>query len=557
MVSLTKKKIKGRTYWYAVESKRVNGKPRVVWQLYLGTAEHVMDVFKGAESGMPAKLRSFPYGKHAALFDVNESLGFTGVVDEHAKLERLHGLTVGEYMLLLIMGRCDGPVSKNGMEDWFRNSSMNLLWSFDHSLSSQNFLNHMKRLDEVRDDVEEDLARIILGKGIKPSILLWDRTNYYTFIEHGGKLPRKGHSKHHRNDKNLIDLGLVTGEDGMPFLHTVDEASLPDAKSFPVMLNLLVDRLKKLGLNKKEIESMSIVFDKGNNSKPNISAVAGHMHVVGSVQHKQVKDLMDIPLESYEFLYENAKKHKVYGYRTERSLFGIDAIVVVSYNDGTEKRQRMTYERDRKAALEKLSALKTKLESVKKTKGRRPTRSGLERAVNDIIPKRLRAVITYTIAENKSVLSGFSLGYAVNEEAESFRRSTFGKTVVFTDNNKLSSKKIVRTYNSKYVVENNFRWFNDTALLPMKPFFVRNDVPITAHVFLCVTGMLFYRYLFWKLKSFKLSGEQILKELDGIRIALASKGDGKKAEFVFEEMTPLQARIFSFLDLGRFAGKKE
>ena len=43
MASITKKIKKGRPYYYAVESKRVNGKPRIVWQKYLGTLEAIVN----------------------------------------------------------------------------------------------------------------------------------------------------------------------------------------------------------------------------------------------------------------------------------------------------------------------------------------------------------------------------------------------------------------------------------------------------------------------------------------------------------------------------------
>lgn len=72
------------------------------------------------------------------------------------------------------------------------------------------------------------------------------------------------------------------------------------------------------------------------------------------------------------------------------------------------------------------------------------------------------------------------------------------------------------------------------------------------HVFLCVMGMLFYRYLFWRLRSFNLSGQRILSELEGIRISMVKQNGAKKVQLIFEEMTPLQLRLFSFLDLGRF-----
>jgi len=47
MASLTRKKISGQTYYYARESRRINGKPKIVWQKYLGKIE---DIIKAVES---------------------------------------------------------------------------------------------------------------------------------------------------------------------------------------------------------------------------------------------------------------------------------------------------------------------------------------------------------------------------------------------------------------------------------------------------------------------------------------------------------------------------
>ena len=41
MASLIKKLKKGIPYYYVVESKRINGKPRIVEQHYLGTADKI------------------------------------------------------------------------------------------------------------------------------------------------------------------------------------------------------------------------------------------------------------------------------------------------------------------------------------------------------------------------------------------------------------------------------------------------------------------------------------------------------------------------------------
>ena len=42
MASIIKKVKKGRAYYYAAQSQRVGGKPRIVWQKYLGTIEAII-----------------------------------------------------------------------------------------------------------------------------------------------------------------------------------------------------------------------------------------------------------------------------------------------------------------------------------------------------------------------------------------------------------------------------------------------------------------------------------------------------------------------------------
>jgi hypothetical protein len=46
MAYILKKRIKGRTYYYLAETQRVQGKPRIVWQRYLGTAKRIQERWK-------------------------------------------------------------------------------------------------------------------------------------------------------------------------------------------------------------------------------------------------------------------------------------------------------------------------------------------------------------------------------------------------------------------------------------------------------------------------------------------------------------------------------
>jgi hypothetical protein len=149
MPSLKKKIIKGHIYCYAVEMARINGKPKQIWQMYLGTAEKIIEVMKGSEDKTYARFKSFQYGKIAAMLQISEELNFIEIVNKHTDKKSIAGLTVGEYLLLDIIGKSSDILSENGLEEWFENSALSILWKFPHKLSCQNFLNHMGYIDQT------------------------------------------------------------------------------------------------------------------------------------------------------------------------------------------------------------------------------------------------------------------------------------------------------------------------------------------------------------------------------------------------------------------------
>jgi transposase len=547
MVSLQSKIQKGRKYWYAVKSARVNGEPRIVWQKYIGTAETILSLKESAEILPYIKLKSFQYGKTAALLSISDELNFVEIVNEHADKKRIEGLTVGEYLLLNIIGRCDGALSENAMHKWFKNSSLSILWRFPHKLSCQNFLNHYQYIDqETSRKIEDDLCRMLIEKGITPRILFLDESNWFTYIEKGEKLPQKGKSKQFRSDKNLVSVGLTVSEDNVPFMHETYEGNKHDAKIFPKLIDALTERLSNLKIT---TENLVLVFDKGNNSKVNIEDVLSRMHIVASAKHDQARELLKIPLKRYEYLYTNSKGHRIYGYRTKHEFFGQEFTTVVVYNEASYKKQKKSYEENKSKTLEKLDDLKRRLEN---NKGKRRDRGSVEREVNDIIPKDLRGVICHKVGRIPKGKRKPTLECWIEEEREEERYDGFGKTIVFTDKGRWHSKKIAKTYNSKYLIEDDFKLLNDAFLVPIGPINHHKDVNIRAHIFLCIVGLLFYRYLAWKCKHLRMSLKQLVEELEGIRIALAEDRKTQKCRLIVEGMNASQARSFSFLDIGRF-----
>ena len=70
MTSIVGKKRGYQTYYYLVESARVDGKPRIVDQQYLGRAAEVMARLAGAPQGSPARTQHKKFGDLAAVWGI-------------------------------------------------------------------------------------------------------------------------------------------------------------------------------------------------------------------------------------------------------------------------------------------------------------------------------------------------------------------------------------------------------------------------------------------------------------------------------------------------------
>src|SRR5438046_10365095 len=68
MASLVKKKKGNRLYYYLVESARVDGKPRIVHQAYLGTAEKLAELVQQKTTPVPLSATLRDFGLPGALW---------------------------------------------------------------------------------------------------------------------------------------------------------------------------------------------------------------------------------------------------------------------------------------------------------------------------------------------------------------------------------------------------------------------------------------------------------------------------------------------------------
>jgi len=144
MPSLTAKQIDGHTYYYARYCQRVDGKPKIVRQVYLGKIEDLVASTEQANiPPQPLETQVASCGDIAALWDIAQRLDLVPLLDSLFP-KRHQGLSCGQYLLLAALNRAVAPTSKVHLADWYRRTILTRLLPVDPTLlSSQNFWNHM------------------------------------------------------------------------------------------------------------------------------------------------------------------------------------------------------------------------------------------------------------------------------------------------------------------------------------------------------------------------------------------------------------------------------
>ena len=542
---LEAKKIGNRTYYYLIERGRVNGVSKKVRTVYLGTAEGILARIQGQAPTSPLVLKSYPFGKTALLLKTAQKLDFVETVDHYAHKRSTPGLSVGQYLLLTILARAHQPWSKAATGRWFsRDCYLKFLWDVPHRLTSRNILANLRHLadPQVQRRIEMALAEKLVKRGLRPSTLFWDVTNTSNYIEEGEELPRTGFAKDRRYDLNQVSTGLVVTEDHVPFFHETLPGNCDEYEVFSKAVEALTVRLTRLELDPSE---MILVMDRGANSEENLAKARELMHVVGGVPSHLVPDLMELDPTDFTPLHVTGRGNELLGHLTRREIYGQEWNVAVVYNAATARRRAEAYARYERRFVAGIQKLK---EGYERTKGRPMTYSRAAAQAAALVFEPYRTVFRYTLSENPHTFT-----WEVDPVAKERLHRRFGKRVLFTDLD-LDAAAMVRTYEERGKVEEDFRWMKGDEMMPFAPLFVRKDESIRAHAFMTVMGLLLWRLAFTEMRrhGVKESEGEILDALEELRLVLQAQGRGGKlrgGKWALEQHDPLAHELLETLDL--------
>jgi len=179
MTALVKKIKNGRAYWYATESARVNGQPRVVRQRYLGTVEAIEAAFDAAYE--PEAIDVVEFGATAAMWALARRINFGLWVDALLGPQAT-GLSVGSYLQAAAVNRAVAPTSKRGFVSYYDQSVLHrILPAPPQAWASQRFWDAMQRVEpSLVERIEEAYVKTAMDEfGIDAQALVYDGTNFH------------------------------------------------------------------------------------------------------------------------------------------------------------------------------------------------------------------------------------------------------------------------------------------------------------------------------------------------------------------------------------------
>jgi transposase len=521
MPSLTTKTIRGHEYHYLRECQRVNGKPKIVWQEYIGTRESLVRRLTCPEP-QEAELREF--GGSAACFDVASELDLVATIDRHVPKRKHQGPTVGQYLVVAALNRCLAPCSKARLASWYKRTILpRLLGVRPAALSSQRFWDNMSRVDEAAlQRIESELSRTAVSRfDLDLHFLLFDCTNFFTFVDSFNdrcEMAQRGKSKEGRANLRIVGLALlVTADHNVPLFSHAYPGNQHDSTTFQSVAADLARRCRDVGRGACDI---TLIFDKGNNSQENLEAVEnGPCHFVGSLVPTQHPELLAVKQSQMRRL-DKRELPAVWAWRTTKKVFGVERTVVVTYNRGLFDAQRKTLVREinkRKRALGKLqSALER---AAQRRAGKLPTVDGTKKKVDALLSARHMGELFK--AEVTTGPDGLPrLAFAFEEDAwVHLCQTLLGKTLLFTDREEWRDEQVVLAYRSQSHVEAAFREMKDPRFLTFRPSFHWTDQKLRVHAFYCVVALMILSLLRRKLAKagIKASIAKTMEALTGIR----------------------------------------
>jgi transposase len=559
MPSIVGKRRGDKTYYYLVESARVDGKPRIVSQQYLGSAEEVMAKLSGNPAGLPVRSQHRRFGDVAAVWSILDGLDVVGLVDDVVRRHAHAGASVGTYLALATLNRVVDPRSKRAFADWWATTAGPRWVKVDTvALDHRRFWDAMDLLstEDLRAIETSVYGGMIDRYGLDLASMALDMTNFATYIDStNGRAPiaQRGKAKQKRTDLRLVGLALVVTRDGgIPIVSHAYAGDRPDVTQFTTVLDELVGRYRLLV---EQVESLTVVYDAGQNSATNHEQVeAAGIGFVGSLPPSDHSGLLAIARSRYRIV-DSDRFDDLTAYDTTVTALGVTRRAVLTHSVTLHEGQSRGLDQTLAKARARLAELQARLHRGNTRRDRNKVEAEIAAIVK---PRWVGEIIHVTLTGDEPAT--FRLSWRTNHRARAkLETRLFGKRILFTNRDSWPIADVVAAYRSQSEAEFGFRQLKDPHVVSFSPMHHWTDQKIRVHVFTCVLALA-VAHLMRRTADragWHLSVRELLEHLEGIgETVLLHHTGGKgrpRAQRLLTDMTDTQQQLFDLYGLQRYA----
>ena len=565
MASLYKKTVNGKPYWYLRQMARVDGRPKMVSERYLGSGADIEALLDAREDAVrPQSTRHLGFGDTAAGWGMFTGLDVAGIIDGIVGPRRADAsASVGTYLVIAALNRLVAPCSKLALADWWKSTAGDRFTGI-----SATVLDHRRFWDAMHAITTEQLAAceqaialaMITGHDLDTSSLALDMTNFATYIDSGNQrapVAQRGRAKQKRADLRLIGLGMVVTRDhAIPLVSHTYPGNRPDVTQFATMIDLLTTGHAALTAHTSTpgTAAMTVVFDAGQNSVANfIHLTDAGLSYVGSIPPSERTDLLRLPAH-HRAIVDEEKFGGLTALETRRVVYGTDRRVILTHSPTLHQAQTAGFEQT-------LTKARTRLDDLATTLAR-----GRTRRTTDQVQAQITTITADTWVRRVLIteLTGTTpadlrLTVTINTTARTaLETECFGKRILVTNHDHWPIADVVAAYRSQSQIEAGFRQLKDPHVVSFSPMHHWTDHNIRVHTFTCVLALQIAQLMARQAHhaGLHMSVPKLLNTLAGIQetvLIYPSTGGRPKARRMLTQTTPEQDQLATIFNLHTWA----
>lgn len=555
MAHLHKKTKKGRPYYYVRETARVDGKPTIVNQVYLGSAERILQLAQASKGGC-LRLKVQEFGALWLADLIEREVGLVSLIDAVVPPgAKEQGPSVGEYFLYAVFNRMVAPCSKRALPEWYEGTAIQFIRPVDADLlSSQRYWEKWSKVgkEKLQTIATRFFQRLHEIEPTQRDCFLFDTTNYYTYMaaQTESTLARRGKNKDGKDWLRQIGVALlVSRRERLPLFYREYEGNCHDSKLFGRLLKQITEIMHSLG--KKEGE-LTLVFDKGMNSEENMACIdaSERIHFITSYSPYFAKELTTIRLSRFQpvdtpknrqLVERGLAEDRVVAFRTTGRYWGRERTVIVTHNPRTAAKQRYHFD-DKLARLQQILVdLRSKVQTQKKhwVDPERVEKHVFEACEQLHLPKDLYEFSVEKQADKWNLIFRKN-HYRINKYIDQL-----GINILVTDHMDWTTDEIVAASLDRYEVEQAFRGSKDDETVSVLPIRHWTDAKIRCHLLTCIIALAYLRLIELRLTraGVTISANTAMRQLRRLHSCLCWAPGSKESTRMIEDPNEAQAQI--------------